>query len=265
MRFSFLGAALIAGGLIGGCDDEGDNAWPPLGGGSSGEGGSAGQSGGAGEGGGDSGPGVDDLSELRALEACDVPEPCLESFVQLIEQQTHYYRREAVGCLMGALAARRPGRYVHRTDATFSNGSTAAKHVLVVAADGTVAYLRDPSQSFQEEAGSRETALPPDRARRCRLKPASYFEACRASVEALPDERTSSGDGTAWACTFGDGQSLRPSTLDWFESCEPESPPRCESGSAPVGPPDAGPSDAGSPDGGLSNHGGADASADAAP
>jgi hypothetical protein len=175
------------------------------------------------------------LVELRALEACDVPEPCNSSAVQLIEAYTRNIQKEVVSCVLGALAERRPGRYVHATEAIFSNGQTRAEHVFVVAADGSVAYVRDPSQGFSTP-GQPENVIPPDPAQRCTLKPESYFEACLADVQAA--ERFD--DDAAWACTFGDGTSLVPSRLDWFERCEAESPPRCESGAAPSDEVDAG-------------------------
>lgn len=94
--------------------------------------------------------------------------------------------------------------------------------------------------------------IPPDPSQRCRLKARSYFEACLAEVQAS----TASDDDAAWACLFGDGTSLSASHLDWFESCEREAPPRCESGAAPVDVADASTDDAGTA---------GDASADAAP
>ncbi|HTV24650.1 MAG TPA: hypothetical protein VMG12_38425 [Polyangiaceae bacterium] len=252
MRFSLLGVPALALGLIAGCDDDGGGPWPPVGGGGSsaglGNGGGAGadeRGGSAGEGGGDGGPATEDLSELRALEACDVPEPCGESFAQLIEGMTHNIRKDGASCVLRSLADRRPGRYTHRTESTYGNGSTAVLHVFVVAADGSVAYVRDPTRyTSSPESGSE--VLPPDPAQRCTLKPASYFEQCLAAVEAAVPNSNSSAD-PAWPCTYGDGVFAQPSRLDWFESCTPEAPPRCASGSAPV---DAGGDDAGGVDGG---------------
>lgn len=201
---------------------------------------------------GDGGPSNEDLSELRALEACGVPDRCEPApFVQLIEDSAHNVPSELVSCLLVGLAERRPGRYVYRTEAVFSNGSTDAKHVFVVAADGSVAYVRDPHQFFSGPDSARETVLPPDPAQRCTLKPASYFEACLADVQAATSPLD---DDAAWACVFGDGSSTRASRLDWFESCERESPPRCESGAAPGN--DAG---TGSSDGGTAGDAGTDA------
>lgn len=197
-------------------------------------------------------PNTESLDELRALEACDVPEPCdSESFVQLVENYAHNIPKEPVSCVLSGLAERRPGRYVHRAEAVFSNGSTQVENVFVVARDGSVAHVRDPSQS-PSTPGQPASVIPPDPAVRCTLKPASYFEACLAAVQSA----TSSDDDAAWACVFGEGTSLAPSRLDWFESCEREAPPRCESDPRPADAPDASTGDAGSE---------ADAGADAAP
>jgi hypothetical protein len=237
MDFSYLGWPTLALGLLAACGGESDNT--SLGGG--GTSGTLGNGGGASSGGrpndgGSSGaaergdgvaPDPATLVELRALEACDVPEPCNSSAVQLIEAYTHNIQKEVSSCVLGALAERRPGRYVHTTEAIFSNGQTRAEHVFVVAADGSVAYVRDPSQNFSTP-GQAENVIPPDPAQRCTLKRASYFEACLADVQAA----TPSDDEAAWACVFGDGTSLVPSRLDWFERCQAESPPRCASGAA---------------------------------
>lgn len=259
MRFSSCVCVGVTLGAIAACVGEKEG---PRGGGAgtSGGAGEGGSSGASGEGG---APGAEDLGELRALEACAVPEPCGErdSFAQLIENQARNMDEESLRCVLSALAARRPGRYVHHTDSTFSNGSSAAKHVFVVGADGTAAYVRDPRQSFSGPE-PRETVLPPDPAQRCTLKPASYFEACLAAVA-----RTAAGatraDDEGWACAFGDGEVLRASRLDWFERCEPESPPRCTSGSLPGCTSGSLPLDAGATCDGDSADAGADAAADA--
>jgi hypothetical protein len=252
MHFSFLCLSALALGVLGGCGGESDDPAPLGGGGTSSTSGNGGArnnggSSGAAERGNGVAPDPATLVELRALEACDVPEPCTApSVVQLIENYTHNIQTELASCVLGALAQRRPGRYLHRTEAVFSNGNTQAQHVLVVAADGSVAYVRDPSQVFSTP-GQLETVIPPDPAQRCTLKPASYFEACLAEVQAA----TPSDDDAAWACVFGDGTSLVPSRLDWFESCTREAPPRCES------PPDA--ADASAADAGSEGDAGADA------
>jgi hypothetical protein len=231
--------------------------WPPLaGGGASGRAGTGGRlndGGSAGAGGhSDGGLSSEASAELRALEACEVPDRCQpEAFVQLIENYTHNIPKDLVSCVLTGLAERRRGRYVYRTQAVFGNGSTEAKHVLVVAADGSVAYVRAPAQFSSGSAGDDAAAVAPDPAQRCTLKPPSYFEACLAAVQAS----TASDDGAAWACLFGDGTSTRASRLDWFDSCERESPPRCESGSAVVDGGDAGSAD----DAGVTGDAGADA------
>jgi hypothetical protein len=165
---------------------------------------------------------------VQAAEACDVEEPCAgeRSYTQLVESRFHHIN-STPSCLFSALAERRPGRYLHDTDSTFSSGTVGALHHLVVGADGTVAYVREPYRNV-----SNVGELPPVEPLRCILKPPSYFEACRAAVEALmvPDDSATSpvDDEAAWSCTFGDGAIITPSNLPWFESCASETQLRCE-------------------------------------
>jgi hypothetical protein len=165
--------------------------------------------------------------DVQALAGCDVEEPCAETEAQLVEGYSHNLDPRAV-CVFSALADRRPGRYEHSTDSTFTNGGVGARHTLVVGSDGTVAYVREPYQTGSQPPYE----LPPVEPLRCTLKPASYFEACRAAMAGQPDgggpTSPAGDDAVAWSCGFGDGVSNKPSNLLWFESCVHEAPLRCE-------------------------------------
>ena len=164
-----------------------------------------------------SGAGGAAQSDFELLEACAAPEPCGTGYAQLIENATHNIHADTVLCLMNALGARTPGKYLHETDSTFSNGSVGAEHRLVVVGD-EVAYAR---VRYTVHTGYERMAEP---GQRCRLKPASYFEACADALVNSPPR----DDAVAWACAFGDGAVTTPSTLEWFESCSEDSPARCD-------------------------------------
>jgi hypothetical protein len=165
---------------------------------------------------------------VEASAACQVPEPCLDSSVQLVEIDGHAYGTRPL-CVFEALAERRIGRYRHDTNATFSNGNAGAWHTLVVRSDGTVSYIREPYRNVFPPPALGD--LPPIEPLRCTLKPASYFEACHAAVEEAAEGGAggpSQDDEVAWSCAFGDGSHLTPSALLWFESCVSEDPLQCE-------------------------------------
>jgi hypothetical protein len=67
---------------------------------------------------------------------------------------------------------------------------------------------------------------------------AAVFDQYRAIVQTIC-QRMALGSGSAqartvcksdeaWACAFGDGDATTPSQLDWFESCEEDTPLACE-------------------------------------
>ena len=166
----------------------------------------------------DAGPNPDEA----ALKACELVEPCNESSAQMVENRIAHVL--LFDCVVRGLAARTPGRYMHRTDSTWSNGSAGARHTLVIAEDGSALYTRVPYGS-----GPVTIDGPDAPGQRCVLKPASYFEACAAALEsysAVPFGTPPSDE--IWACAFGNGDATTPSELDWFESCEAFAPIACE-------------------------------------
>jgi hypothetical protein len=183
----------------------------------------AGISGPSGGGGGPPSPNV------QAIAACELEDPCPDSFVQLIEGSSHNINSTTL-CMFTALAQRRVGRYRHDTNSTFGNGNAGAYHNWIVSSDGTVVYVREPYRQVYPPANLGD--LPPIEPLRCTLKPATYFEACRAAVEVLLERGSPppypADDEVAWSCTFGDGAVLTPSNLLWFESCVSETPLQCE-------------------------------------
>jgi hypothetical protein len=222
---TILCPALLVAAWVGACNDKDLIADPGIGGFSdqadSGTGGGGG-SGGAG-GAADDGPNP----FLEAIVACQAEEPCpFTASVQLIENTTHNIESRTA-CVLSALAARRVGKYRFETNATFGNGSAGARHYLVVRRDGSVAYVREPYRDLPESATG-VPQLPPIEPLRCVLKPAGYFDACVAAVQTPPTSGEPADDAEAWGCTFGDGDSLMPSSLAWFESCTREAPLRCQ-------------------------------------
>jgi hypothetical protein len=159
-------------------------------------------------GGGQASSGYDEVA------ACVAPEPCGRSLAQLIENSMRHVDRANARCVLEGLRDRKPGRYLHDSDHTYSNGSIGADHALLLAADGTVRYARD-------NYGPGNETDPP--ARRCRLADASYFASCLESLDASPDTVAD----PAWRCLFGVGSNLEPGRLEWFTSCVTEVP-RCE-------------------------------------
>ncbi len=157
-----------------------------------------------------------------ALEACQVAEPCNASSAQMVENRIAHVL--LFDCIVRGLAARTPGRYVHLTDSTWSNGSAGARHTLVVGADGSTSYTRVPYGSGPVTIDGSDVP-----GQRCVLRSASYFEACATALEsysAVPFGTPPSDE--IWTCAFGNGDATTPSELDWFESCEEHSPPACE-------------------------------------
>jgi hypothetical protein len=208
---SFLGVSLACG------EDTGVSP-EPGGAGAGGQGGTAGAAGEAGAGGALAVPG-----DADALAACATENPCAEAGIQLVESSTYTVRQAEAGCVLDALARRTPGLYVHETDSTHTGGSTGARHLLLIEPNGGVLYVRTLYEN--DRVGGVSTT--PEGAQRCTLKPAEYFEACRAAIDAPRTEEPRSED-PAWACLFGDGDATTPSRLAWFDSCAGESPPVCE-------------------------------------
>lgn len=166
----------------------------------------------------DAGPNPDEAM----LKACDIAEPCHESSAQLVENRIAHVL--LFDCVARGLAARTPGRYMHRTDSAWSNGSAGARHTLVIAEDGAALYTRVPYGSGPVSIEGSDAP-----GQRCVLKPVSYFEACATALEsysAVPFGTPPSDE--IWACAFGNGDATTPSELDWFERCEELSPLACE-------------------------------------
>jgi len=155
----------------------------------------------------------------EALWMCEAQEPCVESIAQMVDGSIAHVLR--LDCAMRELAVRTPGRYRHVTDSAMAGDSTGARHTVVVTDDGSVLYARVPYLAMPGD-GIAEPA------RRCVLRPTSYFEACQSAIESSagvpfgpePSEQ-------AWGCAFGRGDARTPSELDWFESCEDLSPFTC--------------------------------------
>jgi hypothetical protein len=204
-----------------------------------GSGGSAGASGGpatAGTGGGGAagmgGGGADEPfvppenPDAIALEACQLEDPCSESYIQEAEAAGYHIWVDGSACLLEALAQRTPGRYLHNTDSTWGNGSTGSEHRLVITADGSVLYARTPYEYVEPFDPD---AFRPDPGQRCALKPPAFFEACRDAVlTETPSTDDFYEEDAAWLCLFGDGSQYVPTHLEWFESCETQSPIACD-------------------------------------
>lgn len=153
------------------------------------------------------------------LNGCKTKSPCPTSISQLIENSQYYVSVETE-CLLDALARREVGRYVHDTSAVASDAGTGALHTLVVTEGGDVLYAR---VGYYYVDGV--NTVPLDEGQRCTLRPKEYFESCLAGLdEGEPLRR----DDLGWACAFGDGDYSKPTTLDWFDGCETESPIACE-------------------------------------
>jgi hypothetical protein len=170
----------------------------------------------------DAGQVVDDGSDEQQLRACELAEPCFESTALMVENRIAHVL--LFDCVIRGLAAGTPGRYLHATDAMWSDGSIGARHTLIVAEDGSALYTRVPHAT-----GAASVDASGASAQRCVLRPRSYFEACVGAFEgyvAVPFGTPPSSE--AWLCAFGRGDGTAPSELDWFESCEPLSPLACE-------------------------------------
>jgi hypothetical protein len=235
------GAGSDAGGRGGGESAGGQSGGSSSNLGEAGDAGTAGANGAGAAGAGGAPPGNQDA---QTLLACDVPEPCGQTSAQLVEAYDHSIGASNV-CLMNALAERTPGRYRHRNDSTFGNGSVGAEHTLILHDDGSVLYARVPYFYVFGPSLEDPPPPPPDPGSRCALKPASYFRGCLAAVQfATGGEGDGSGvDGVAgaggsaetdeenaWRCVFGTGEVATPSTLEWFEQCAEESPVACADG-----------------------------------
>ena len=222
--------------LVSACGEEGSDD-----GGEAGSGGSAGASGSsasAGTGGisdgGSAGTGGEagapfvppENPDALALEACELDDPCPESYIQEAESSGYYVLVEGSACLLEALARRTPGRYLHDTDSTWGNSGTGAEHRLVITVSGSVLYARTAYEYFDPFDPD---AFPrPDPGQRCTLKPPEFFEACRDVVLTDTPAIEDYYDAPLWLCLFGDGTQYVPTHLNWFESCETESPLTCE-------------------------------------
>ena len=171
--------------------------------------------------GGDAGE-PDDNPDEQALRACELEEPCFESNAQMVENRIAHVL--LFDCVVRGLAARTPGRYLHLTDSTWTNGSAGARHTLLVAEDGAVLYTRVPYGGGPATIDGSEV-----KGQRCVLRPPSYFEACATAFEGYaPVPFGTPPSDEAWACAFGNGDGVTPSELAWFESCEELSPLACE-------------------------------------
>jgi hypothetical protein len=201
------GSAGSAGGAAGGRPGRGGAAGSAT----SGRGGAGGSA--AGSGGGQA------TSEFDELKACAAAEPCEGSLAQLIEGSMRNVNRERARCVLTGLRDRTPGRYLHNTDSTFSNGSVGADHLLLVSSGGAVRYARDVYASAAP-VNPPEPIDPP--AQRCELADPSFFAGCLDALSAPGPV----SDAT-WQCLFGDGTATEPSRLPWFTSCAAEAP-RCE-------------------------------------
>jgi len=219
-RSLFFAAALVVG--LPACgqsessasDGDGARAGRPGTGGSAGVGGM----GGAGSGGGGA-AGASGKSDFDVLSGCASGACAAESSAQLIEAFTQYIDRASLPCVLTALRDRSVGRYAHDTNSSFTNGVVGAEHAVVVLASGAAFYAR---RRYGSGAGI--PSYEPEAGQRCVLKPSSYFDACLAALERPTGP---SMDPEAWSCAFGSGTVTTPSTLEWFESCETESPASC--------------------------------------
>jgi hypothetical protein len=169
--------------------------------------------GGAGEGGAETRPARP--TEIERLEACAAEPPCGRSFAQLIEGSQQYIDTPGTVCLLEALRDRKPGLYVHEADATDTANSRSEKHFIVV--NGSAEVPHAIGSHFSAYDGSSTSSV---RGERCRLKPASYFDACAKAVAGAEDELGYAGAANdAWDCVFG-SPGTAPGPMPWFESCE---------------------------------------------
>lgn len=168
-------------------------------------------------------PAVPQNEDELALLACEVPEPCGEAGIQLVENVAVNLREDETRCVLNALAQRTPGRYRYETTSSHGQGHDTARHVLLVAADGSVQYARTEDVSVALPGSS---TVRPDVGQRCTLKASSYFEDCAATLGG----EHQSFEQPFWGCVFGDGTASEPSHLFWFESCVEQTPSSCEAG-----------------------------------
>lgn len=213
--------SLVLLGIVAGCDDEATpvdvDVSPDAGGGATPDAGD------------EDGYFVQTGDDELTLLACEVEEPCDNRTMSQITEGGNRASVEGMGCLFEALGQRRAGRYVHRTDHTFTSGSQGAKHTLIVSSDGTAVYARVPYGGYWTLDDGRERWVSddeaPDPGQRCILKPSSYFTDCLSAIA----EAGQAVDGSpAYDCAFGDGDRDSTSHLSWFESCETESTIACE-------------------------------------
>ena len=165
-------------------------------------------------GGADAGP---DERDFEVLSSCLGGSCEVQGYAQLIEAGFRNIHRDSVSCVLSALRDRSAGRYAHETNSTFSNGGVGAHHVIVGFDDGTATYAR------QRYGTPGFASYDPEPGQRCVLKPPSYFDDCLAALETTSAHL----DDEGWRCAFGDGGTTTPSSLEWFESCESESPASC--------------------------------------
>jgi hypothetical protein len=92
--------------------------------------------------------------------------------------------------------------------------SQGTDYAILVRSDGSVVYA-----THRSGYGSTYTPSPPAPGERCRLAPASSFDACLVAVSDRSGLSGPSGN-KIWECMFY--------MSGWFESCETESPFRCE-------------------------------------
>lgn len=149
------------------------------------------------------------------LYNCADDEPCGLSFAGNLEGGDNAITHSRLLCTLNALGTRAPGRYLHDTDSSFTDGSSSVRHTLILNEGGSVQYVRSVT------VDGVKTIEP---AQRCVLKASAYFEACH---EALNGPETEDGS-EPWLCAFGDGARAAESALGWFESCATETPLVCE-------------------------------------
>jgi hypothetical protein len=181
-----------------------------------------GGTGAAGEGGAKPAPATP--TELERLKACAAEPPCGRSFAQLIEASEQYIDTPGTVCLLEALRDRKPGLYVHEANATDTANTTSETHFIVVDGSADVPHAIGRYQLLGYEG----TVTSSVRGERCRLKPASYFDACAKAVAAADDELGYGGAGSdTWDCVFG-SSGTAPGAMPWFESCESASQLSCD-------------------------------------
>src|SRR5688572_24256919 len=160
MRAFLSVGSLALWGVILGCSDAATEAPPVDGGGPPADGGSGGD--------GEYVEYVVPTSEDElALLACTVEQPCeFRAISQQIEGSSDA-TLAGTECVFTALAAGRPGRYLHQTEHTFTNGTYGAKHTVIVREDGTALYARTPFGGYGLETWFVPLDEAPDPGKRC--------------------------------------------------------------------------------------------------